>query len=165
VANYLYNGVEGPALPEWDKTTCPYAVICDTTGWGGRRLQLVIAEKPLYIVGGSTPLLFNVVDNEVFCSQSFFENEPANVWRDFDKAGGSYGAYWSNPVWANYDVEYCGNNGEPLGTIALYASDPVPVGGEPTPQDFYIVKNGVGQKQDVYLRVDGQWVKQDEYLI
>lgn len=36
--------------------------------------------------------------------------------------------------------------------------------GLPTPQDFYIVKNGVGQKQDVYLRVGGQWVKQDEYI-
>jgi hypothetical protein len=38
------------------------------------------------------------------------------------------------------------------------------VGGEPTPQDFYIVKNGVGQKQDSYVRVGGQLVKQDEYL-
>lgn len=27
MANYLYNGVELPALPEWDKTVYPYAVI------------------------------------------------------------------------------------------------------------------------------------------
>lgn len=32
------------------------------------------------------------------------------------------------------------------------------------PHDFYIIKNGVGQKQDAYKRVNGQCVKQDEYI-
>lgn len=49
--------------------------------------------------------------------------------------------------------------------IELLADEPdIPEPDEPTPQDFYIIKNGVGQKQDTYLRVGGQCVKQEEYL-
>jgi hypothetical protein len=55
-------------------------------------------------------------------------------------------------VWSDHDVY------TPNGALYLKASDPVPV---TNPQDFYIVNNGLGQKQDLYLRVGGQWVKQD----
>lgn len=35
---------------------------------------------------------------------------------------------------------------------------------ETAAHDFYIIKNGVGQKQDAYLRIGDKCVKQEEYL-
>lgn len=170
--NYLYNGVELPALPEWDKATYPYAVIAEYQTMAGLYgYHLIVSNVPLYMTDN---FVWQVTDDSstlhVLCSTIEDDLYPYFEWNTSDSAwhnphdGITHGVMnWDKAIWANYDIEMCDGNFNPLGTIGLYASDPVPVGGEPTPQDFYITKNGVGQKQDVYLRVGGQSVKLDEY--
>jgi hypothetical protein len=164
MANYLYNGIELPALPEWDTTKYPYVHIERYYN----RYDIFMTTKPMYygtIPSQSNPCLY--AHYEVGEEVSFLmATRDGDSWGDIsvnsrENNSTSIGFFlWSNSlnvgVWTNHDIP---NNAE--GGVYLYASDPVPV---TNPQDFYLIKNGVGQKQDVYLRVGGQSVKQEEYL-
>lgn len=112
---YLYNGVQLPPLPEWDKETYPYAVIQYTT---------ILPESPIYrllcsasptvlstgIFGGSTPAPCLIWTAGDITWGGGILNEDGQVWASCDL------------IWANYDVYYSGGE-----TLAMAASDPVPV--------------------------------------
>ena len=173
---YFYNGLELPALPEYDKTTYPYVFIDeDDYHIDGEILLYVCTFKVKY------SLVYNSINGNFLGYNLYAQSDGNNLryrissdgseWVLDERYGGGQQVegVWvagasDNPdfvKWANYDIYYTDtkSNGDLAGTLYLAASvDP-----SITPQDFYIVKNGVGQKQDVYLRVGGQSVKLDEY--
>ena len=152
MANYLYNGVELPALPEWDKEAYPYAYIACLNGT--QYFLKIFSEQQTVGDGGfmlmSSPNLYKLTDGE---------------WASFSSLGAG-----GTLIWCNVDAYY--NTGDAVdeelrGTLFLAASDPIPVDGEPEtsealPVSPYLRKNGSWQKQDTYKRVGGKWVKQTQ---
>ena len=116
--NYLYNGKELPALPEWDKETCPYAIII--TG-------IIVGATDLYC--SSEPYIAEVVDG-----YNQITTERVNLlhyrYRTEEYVSGASDG-WEQvatsitihpaPLWTNTDIFY------EDGTLYLAASDPVPV--------------------------------------
>lgn len=154
--NYRYNGIELPALPEYDKVKYPYATIVEHLGtFTYHQYIFVVSAVPMYVDVKTTHTTLEFDENNFINFRANTPYENPLEWSNLTQSGG-INILIEKVVWANFDI--LNQNG----SVYLPASDPVPV---PTPQDFYTIKNGVGQKQDVYLRVGGQWVKQDEYLI
>lgn len=133
--NYLYNGVQLPALPEWDRETYPYVVIDDQGGhyYGEPTQYLLVAYKTLpttyshvygkdsHGVSGATDYVYSGYDSI---------NRPENWYSSVNGYGacspssGGSGLAMRNldtVIWANYDVL----NAD--GTLYLAASEPVPV--------------------------------------
>lgn len=116
MANYLYNGIELPALPNWDKTLYPY----------------------VYITNG-----FLGIGRSYVCFQTIQYGENANGYYSLiiPAGTGMSGLYsdnqWSEPtvttedksitipneawIWANFDVL------NEDGSVYLAATDPIPV--------------------------------------
>ena len=117
---YLYNGVELPALPEWDKTVYPYAYI-HTNGDG--TIFLCVCPNPVqWTVDGM--LRHGETKTEkttwVFSNGTWQESTCMYyVYRPHDEADTDCTLYWTNT-----DVPTQDGNG-----IFLAASDPIPVGG------------------------------------
>lgn len=138
-----------------DKETYPYAVIFMGFSWSQTYILML----------STTPFVVTYVDIDYVVGEnvqgfrckynSANEEHWGDSWLPLELTDDRC-AHYGNDTWTSHDIY------RDDGTLFLAASDPVPV---PTPQDFYIVKNGVGQKQDTYKRVGGQWVKLDEYLI
>ena len=124
MANYLYNGVELPALPDWDKETYPYAYIGTNIVTGGTELAFFSARMAATRSDGVFSMfirdtmggLYRLVDG---------------VWKS-----GTGGAYSFLPFWCNADYYYSKSSQYSieeslLGTLYLAASDPIPVGVNP----------------------------------
>jgi hypothetical protein len=114
MSNCLYNGVELPSLPEWDKETYPYAVIQQLNS---RWFKLwVMKEKP-YVSGN---YLHITSDSLTWDNYYAFDNTYTDAW-------GSLGAVStasqtaSSFIWSNADIL------NEDGTLYLAASDPIPV--------------------------------------
>ena len=110
---YLYNGVRLPPLPEWDKTTYPYAVI-DSSG------DLCVSKN--------SPRVENVMGTMKVCASG--KTDDAVLIYKKDVATGNW-EYFSSKmykyipldetVWTNTDILY---NDE---TVFMEASEPIPV--------------------------------------
>ena len=110
--NYLYNGVELPALPEWDKEIYPYALIFKAT-FDAYILFLTdvkgtYANAVVYYDGNRT---------DCSCAQGDAD------WSEFSEVLSfvRYIASSTRYIWSNYDIL----NSD--GSIYLAASDPIPV--------------------------------------
>lgn len=123
----VYGGVKLPPLPEWDKVTYPYALIVTTTDTESYRLY--ISDKPVFYRRIDEP---NAVCLSAACklgmSGIMYQNHPSMdgaVWSDpyVMSIGGAspWYDYASSYVWANHDLLWDD------GTVALSASDPIPV--------------------------------------
>ena len=123
----LYNGVELPALPDWDQEAYPYA--CIVRSWSGSYC-FIATKSPAYVRNSTTASRSNdlVLDwdsNSMRCFLAF----DGLSWGipSLSTAYGDVLFYRESSgndifMWANYDVYY----GSPL---YLAASDPVPAGG------------------------------------
>lgn len=123
---YLYNGVELPPLPDWDKTAYPYAII--TEAYLGRGYNLwvcseVIVAHENWMDTGNTMLRFNGVTTYYRA----WKIEDAEGWEeylsgDLTDANVADGSLTSYPVlWVNFDMHNQNN------ALYLAASDPIPV--------------------------------------
>ena len=115
MSNCLYNGVELPKLPEWDKTAYPYAYITHTDG-----LYSFFYEATAKNVGDGGYML------SLSAGRMYLLKDGA--WEKKVTYGGGY------LIWSNSDVYY--GEGEAIdeelrGTLYLAASDPIPVGSAP----------------------------------
>ena len=124
--SYLYNGVELPALPEWDKEQYPYSLIFVSDSLLGHYA---------YFCAFSTPQHRNYeYNNEPHftleagetCLRATIYNRSSNdfsgyVFTPQVMTASELSSYGTNPIWANYDV--LDENGE----LLLAASAPVPV--------------------------------------
>ena len=122
MANYLYNGVELPELPEWDKTAYPYAILYIET----------LASYNLFLTEVPLCAFYNDYLNRICykptndCTLAYYRSndtgwtykgEVSIVANEF--YCDSLGAPWTNHDILNED-----------GSIAFATSDPIPVGGE-----------------------------------
>lgn len=162
--NYLYNGIELPALPEWDKTKYPYAIItiAKSPSIGGieytqRKLTLLSSYQMGYNQVGNWAV--NSVGD--FQEYDYFTSNSEWTEADVNYADAKTPAV-VNIKWANFDIL------NEDGSVYLAASDPVPVGGEPeqptlTERDLYRKINGQPTKLTLYKKVGGELVALDEY--
>lgn len=109
---YLYNGVQLPALPEWDKEAYPYAVLSEhTDGDGSIYYRFVALPNKRVVV---------LPDSGVTTMNTFSE-----TGYKFTGTGWvEHRLLFAYPIWANYDVYRREADG---GALYLAASDPVPV--------------------------------------
>jgi hypothetical protein len=113
---YLYNGVQLPPLPEWDKEQYHYAAILSYSD----HLTLYVTENALYWNDGcirpmKTAYKTWVADDDTWGSESTFDNMSWEV---------SHSKLNGTPIWSNYDITNKVDD-----SVYLSASDPVPVYG------------------------------------
>lgn len=122
MTNYLYNGVKLPALPEWDKTTYPYAYLCNHDGTYmlvlAKDIKGVNSSGYLHSIYGSNELIYALEDG---------------TWVISSFVGNMHGLFW-----ASTDVYYVSGTGSLAGTLYLSATDPIPVGTITDPESFLI---------------------------
>ncbi len=120
MANMLYNGVELPELPEWDRAAYPYAILQELNG----NCRLNVSSKPLYAFAYSSgKVVATAPEDAEGYNYEVYASNPGS-W-----AGPYYGvsAQGVMPIlWANYDVYF------EDGTFYLAATDPVPVSSDLT---------------------------------
>ena len=130
-----YNGAVLPALPEWDKTVYPYAVIVDY----GYSILDKENRAFLYLLKdqGDRYLQESQIDSEyiyyhagdMYYKATSPKDEPYTEWTESDilteaKMFNLVGIIWTKePIYYQYDNHW-GASGE----LALAASDPIPVG-------------------------------------
>ena len=174
MSNYLYNGVELPALPEWDKTLYPYAVLwTETVNSSGALSGIYVfaCDHPV-IYDPTTYKISSTVGAKYYAIRKLYAfNGTEKEWQNtgegtlsgnYATLGPSYGGYTKTLIWSNHDVY------DPSGNLYLTASDPVPVEPEApvlswNGKDAYCVINGAWVKCDALRSTDGKWVKQDSY--
>lgn len=118
---YLYNGVQLPPLPEWDKEIYPYAVIYPYTTISANPVsgyKLRIAETLEY---GQNDIGVNGFDLGI--GEEYSSPDGSNGWGD--RTEEQY-THWfpetsSHIVWTNTDLFYADGN------LWFAASDPIPV--------------------------------------
>ena len=122
--NYLYNGVELPALPEWDKETYPYALI-DHYGWPGGRMRahLVFYSQPAetgYNDDGDRADWVRIIGPRIEYDLFYPED---TIPYDYDWVANSgnplNGSANRGAIWSNVDI-YLDN-----GTLYIAASEPI----------------------------------------
>lgn len=119
MAYYLYNGVELPALPEWDKETHPYAVIrVATFALFTKALLYIMQDFHLYDADS-----FQSTTGDMVCSITWTTANGMDTdaeWSEFGETGTStFGL--AETIWSNFDIY------NEDGTLYLAASEPVPV--------------------------------------
>lgn len=114
MVNYLYNGVELPALPEWDKETYPYANIIFFEDSMGKYYKLTASAEP--VSGVSADGYFSGFSGVAVQKWGVFDYETAWEEATLNNTKG-------NIIWANHDIS------TEDGTLYLAATEPVPVGG------------------------------------
>ncbi len=162
MSNYLYNGIELPKLPEWDKTAYPYAVIVKQ-GYYIDYYKLRCYSSETYYTDpedgkrklggdGVFAIEYRVKATEATTSMWEYVGEV-----DTATVVGEHGVSIDNSgvlLWANFDVM------NENGSIYLAASGPVPV---LTARDLYRKVNGNLVKLTLYKKVGGELVKVDEH--
>lgn len=169
MANYLYNGIELPALPEYDKTAYPYAYVYLYTDYSGGRL--ILSPVPLtysgytdetnyfYATADCTVMIYKLTISEgvsgsyVPSNWEYYSSKTMNPDTSAIRAAGNFN-------WANTDTYKKSD-----GTLYLAASDPVPVPDEPESvlawQKHDAYKPNTKWDGNTFYRVmGGKWVKQ-----
>lgn len=129
MANYLYNGEELPALPEWDKTAYPYVVIYKEVG-GWYALEM-FTEQPIAYSDGENYLVCGVPGG---CGALYWGTVSSTDREWGDNAYATYDSYDGREIqfldgtkylyslfWSNSDIL------KEDGTLYLAASDPIPI--------------------------------------
>lgn len=107
---YLYNGVQLPPLPEWDKETYPYCII---TAIGAKYYFRAYTDP---IVGGSATGRFaDGSAEQIYCTLA------DGAWGSFASSTVT-SVNTSQTVWTNHDMISSSD-----GTVYFAASDPIPV--------------------------------------
>ena len=123
MANYLYNGVELPALPEWDKTVYPYAIIHKRGTETAPEYTFAAFTKRVYPISSG-----NVVtrDNSAFGRTYWEYDAKGNEWVFAYANAEADSTYFRAPniIWTNTDLYSLYFDEE---IFYLAASDPVPV--------------------------------------
>lgn len=119
MGNYLYNGVELPALPEWDKEKYPCAAI--SVHWASdNAYTLYMSSTPPVIRSDSGGLIgFDI--KGPYC-YTLIDLDIQSDWPAIRELDGDESTISLGFIWTNTDIHYKDN-----GTLYLAASDPIPV--------------------------------------
>ena len=152
MAKYLYNGVDLPALPEYDQETYPYAVIGKHTYTDGVGYFFLANNEPFTAYEENTTK-YGSIPFLVSASVMFKITESQNEWESVGTVG-----LQLEYVWSNHDL-YGYNDA----TVIVYkASDPVPVL-TLTARDLYRKINGKPTKLTLYKKLGGKLNPLDEH--
>lgn len=172
MTNYLYNGIELPALPEWDKTAYPYVVLTFYPGIGGvmEKYELFCSPIP-FVVSDNDKLAYPFGESHI--PDLYYIKPTGTNWSPGTASEKDSTTEISNQIiWANHDLLYRTD-----GSVYLPASYPVDAetGEEihdyeignteaptPIPADFYIKKNGKVYNGDFYLVRNGAPILQEK---
>lgn len=150
MAKYLYNGIELPTLPEWDKSIYPYAVIYSEDN----------VNYWLYIFSEYN----GVADYTSIDAGYSFNIQLPSKWAKFTNSGDTWSEFTDSTnarmiggvkncfIWTSVDIYY----GD---TIVYQATEPTPI------VEAYSahLHNGTWQKGTFYKRLNGAWVKHQAY--
>lgn len=128
MTNYLYNGIELPALPEWDKTTYPYAYISQR-----------VSDGAYVLVCTNSKVQYVAISKMAYSNCDFAQYVAADDSFALEKTAVSTNVYIQRQnnetlIWANVDVMQLSDN-----TVYLAASDPIPVSNPPAPAPFWML--------------------------
>lgn len=136
--NYLYNGIELPALPE---TVCPFACIYNYTHDSyctAANLAFLPEIKHYHgTFGNGEP--YAAIDKTNAVLFWFDDYSGSTNWQETENDAASIIPY-RDVVWANFDVV------DEAGNLYLAASEPVPVGGEPIDKASFMQDYIVGRR-------------------
>lgn len=138
MANYLYNGIELPALPEWDKEKYPYAYIFKIRSLD--RYELCFLASQLVHNGGDSILVDTPTDEGIAQYAYRFLPSSDTDWVHIDDVVFESGNIVHLLRWTNHDV--CDEDGN----VFMAASEPVPVGGEPIDPTSFMQGYIVGRR-------------------
>lgn len=119
----LYNGVELPALPEWDKETYPYAYIDKLFNY-----HLVLSSAHLYVDNTESNTLIGSLHSDG-AEVNFMIWSCATGGSSWNLANEGAGVIdrANTVVWANTNLYYLNSVNDIDGTVYLAASDPIPL--------------------------------------
>lgn len=169
---YQYNGVELPALPEWDTKTYPYAVISRLGITSSEYTYRLRVFKEPYTVSSTTISyysFFKVPVGDVYLFSSCAYNNPTE-WSEPEEmvAENESGDFYTvltgtNIIWSTFDI-MAGDAVvfEKNGDLPKTEDEPVPVP-TLTERDLYRKINGQPTKLTLYKKVGGELVALDEY--
>lgn len=103
MANYLYNGTEHPALPQWDRSAYPYAMLCgDATFY-----QLWVSDQPFRVHLVSTIVFVDFHAGTTF-NHYYREASWSEEWvigGEFTTAESDRSSFADSPlIWANFEL-------------------------------------------------------------
>ena len=136
MGNYLYNGVELPALPEWDKEAYPYAYILES--YGTTYLFFTEVAVNFRYISSLGYMLANKVDGANVDFNYLRYTANSDSWGDLH-AGNYYyalGAYEKTTVWCNTDLYHYDKDTDERTLVLAACPDPVPVGIAPEIDPF-----------------------------
>ena len=129
VVAYLYNGIELPPLPEWDKEEFPYAFISENIPYGqydGYAYRLHLYAAPCYVAYDENGKVNRVFTEKNSPYQLWGGNTGAVAWEFSGDGNNLTGSVTNNlPLWVNADMYYNGN--DPTNSLYMPQSNPVPV--------------------------------------
>ena len=145
---YLYNDVQLPPLPEWDREKYPYAAI--ETNEERTYFVLIITEKPVRLRINTWNMAFIATEPTQYITWDIgVSSGHDGAWGgeysgSKDSVDNSFGTFGS-VLWANFDVL------KEDGAFYLSASEPIPVyeSDEPEKQPIAYSYNGI-QSPDIY---------------
>lgn len=170
--NYYYNGVELPAIPEWDQATYPYRTIFQNP----YNTYLAFSNVPYYRFYAEfiPDTGYNYQGEDLFGTDraTHYRYKLVNdVWEETGYVNGLE-VYLEDmafsgdctPIWANYNMMDAND------VLILPASEPVqlapkafnsyfPLGEAWANNDYYKYTNGKKVKQTAYATQCGEWVK------
>lgn len=127
MANYLYNGVRLPKLPEWDKSKYPYALIIHYPYNDGTSYSILnVFSKPFSAIDLTEKYGYvsvQVVEDGGTYLEWAFTSGTDTQWRTANSpvTSDTWESRTTKVQWTNTDIL------EPDGTLHLAASEPVPV--------------------------------------
>lgn len=157
MANYLYNGIELPELPEWDKASYPYAMITEGTVLNYGKYFLYCAVNPIIesLNGYGEATGYVKINGNYLRTGATAEG--ADSWGEFTEVTSTDKLLTNTPpLWTNTDIYYRD------GSLYLAASDPVPVT-VLTARDLYRKINGKPTKLTLYKKLGGKLIPLDEH--
>jgi hypothetical protein len=117
--NYLYGGVELPALPDYDPKVYPYACVCKSYGMGGGYYGFSVSRSAFYqdsIIAENAARAVN---------PGFYwlinDDGSEDAWRDKHEGAAPFDAV-QDILWSNHDIINIEDN-----SMLHTASDPIPV--------------------------------------
>ena len=156
--NYLYNGIELPALPEWNKDTHPYCTILVEKDFGEIYTRCYFTEYPMAQLNASTKDLCNAESDGNTAPQTgiIYYTLADGEWTNKQETTWSiFSVLCENLIYTNFDLYVFQTD-----ILIMSASDPVPVGGEPetdlTNIDLYRKINGKPTKLTLYKKINGE---------
>lgn len=157
---YLYNDVELPVLPEWDRKAYPYVIIAYTTD---PSYTLYFSTTPFY-----HDYFYQNNADGASCIKYNYDAD-ADAWiNKVTHTGKTQLLQRMYILWSNHDIiERSTTASVPQGTIILAGSEytipPIePETPDPLPITPYLPKNGAWVKHDIYKQVGNSWVKQPQ---